>query len=162
MNAQFSVSEDKAVREFKYREAKKKILPSIPRIALVGFSICISVVVAMRSTIGLDDRTALICILVPTPLMLAYTWASPLMVRYAATKWTMKEKKIQMNDGFYIPAKGFQMWSYSVKNFDGLEGYQTLTLKARGGLSKAIVLNDSTLIERLIDYLKTQGVNQSS
>ncbi len=161
MNPPFSVSEDRAVRDFKYREVKEKILPSIPRIALNGFSICIAVVVAIKSTIGLDDKTALICILVPTPPMLLYIWAYPLMIRYGTSKWTMKETKIQMNDGFYIPVKEFQLWSYSVESFEGIEGYQALVLRAKNGRSKGIVLNDSALIANLIEYLTLKGVNQS-
>lgn len=161
MNAPFTASEDKVVREIKYREAKKRMLPMLPRIAAIGFIICIFTVVAVKSYIGLDTKTALICILLPTPLMLAHLWITPLRIRYEGSKWTMKENKIQMRDGFYIPAKGFQMWSFSVEDFKESEGYRVVTLKAQSGLSKTIVLNDSNLIDALIDYLKNKGVIQS-
>ena len=132
----------------------------LPRVAVVGFGISVLAVIVMNQLVGLDLRTSVLCILLPTPMMLAVLCSSPIVARYADSKWTIKEKKIQMSDGFYIPAKRFQMWSYSVQDFEESEGYQIVTLKAQKGLSKSIVLNDSTLVSKLVDYLKTQGVNQ--
>jgi hypothetical protein len=161
MHEPLTVSEDTTIREIKARKEKKRIRPMLPRVAVVGFGICILVVIAANQIVGLDLKTSIICVLIPTPVMLAFLWASPLFTRYADSKWTMKEKKIQMSDGFYIPEKRFNLWDYSVEEFQDCEGYKVVTLKTKNGLSKAIVLKDPTLIERLIDYLETKGVNQS-
>ncbi|MEM7791309.1 MAG: hypothetical protein AAF546_07900 [Verrucomicrobiota bacterium] len=162
MHEPFSVLEDKTVREFRYQAAKKKIHPSLLRIALVGFTICFAVVVALRTTIGFDNKTALTAIVVPTLIMMLYLWALPLRVRYESTKWTMKENRIQMNDGFYITTKRFQIWSYTVVDFYPLEGYQSIKLEAKNGQTKNIILSDSTLITKVLDYFKDNGLKQSN
>lgn len=159
MHEPFTVSEDSTIREIKFRKEKKRIRPMLPRVAAVGFGICILVVVAVNQSVGLDFRTVLLCILFPTPMMLLFLLASPLVSRYAGSKWTVKENKIQMSDGFFIPAKTYHMWYYSVWEFPECKGYQIVSLR-NGGISKNITLKDSELLERLVDYLNDKGVNK--
>lgn len=161
MHEPFTVSEDSTIREIKSQKEKKRMRPMLPRVAAAGFGICLLVVIAINQAIGLDFRTFILCILVPTPMMLLLLWVSPLISRYADSKWTIKEKKIQMSDGFYIPEKAYHMWNYSLSESTECEGYKVVALRNSGGILKKINLKDPELLDRLVAYLKDKGVNQS-
>ncbi|ADE55903.1 hypothetical protein Caka_2890 [Coraliomargarita akajimensis DSM 45221] len=130
----------------------------IPRIAVVGFSLCALVTGLVYTNFGLDTETTLVCLLVPTPLMISFLYFSAYMTKFADSKWTLREHKIVVSDGFYIPSKLYQLWSYSIHESEEHAGYQTVALSHKSGTTKQIQLKVSEEIARLENYFIEKGM----